>query len=237
MKRRRKRRVAHDPRLLDARALRIGFDDLAHGVEVCQPAGRVGRRLGVDDARVGLERLCVILGVGRVDESVLHAPMPQEFHKELVRAAVYRVREDGVITFLERCGEGAGDSRHTRGEEHAAAVVGRPNALERCDLTGRALVCWRSPASVDVAISVCVWALPLCVKTSAMSAVLHFESRTKHDRERDRLDSADREVRYLDHTGAPRLVPKLVPVLSRRANRHALAHLWCFCAAVTIQRH
>ena len=98
---------------------------------------------------------------------------------------------------------------HAGGEKHAATLVRRPDALQRCQLPRRALVGGRSPPPVHVAVRVGVRLLTLRVQPRAVCAVLQLECRAKHDRQRDRFDAAEREVAHLDDCCAARLVPKL----------------------------
>mmetsp|Transcript_27514 Transcript_27514/g.59211 ORF Transcript_27514/g.59211 Transcript_27514/m.59211 type:complete len:450 (-) Transcript_27514:345-1694(-) len=165
--------VAHDPWARVA-CSRVLVNNGGHRLQVSEPARGVCGRLGVHDARVGLERRGVGGGIGRVDKRILDAPVARKLDEELVRATVDSIGEDAVVARLAHSHERGGDGRHAGGEEHAAALGVGADSLERRELPGRAFVRGRAPPAVHISVAICIHRLALFVQPRAMLCVIEL---------------------------------------------------------------
>mmetsp|Transcript_7352 Transcript_7352/g.16028 ORF Transcript_7352/g.16028 Transcript_7352/m.16028 type:complete len:338 (-) Transcript_7352:364-1377(-) len=148
-------------------------DGRADSLEIGDATGGVGGRLAVDDlgilAKCGAIRLRPSLA-GSVDEVDFNSPVDGKFLQKLVRAAVYCIRKNGMISLLQNRHERTSNTRHARTKQQRPSPFLHP--LQRGNLLRTRLVRRTSPSTVHESILVGECRLFLIVQSRTVIGIV-----------------------------------------------------------------
>mmetsp|Transcript_58237 Transcript_58237/g.127849 ORF Transcript_58237/g.127849 Transcript_58237/m.127849 type:complete len:395 (+) Transcript_58237:164-1348(+) len=97
--------------------------DFGDALDVAEREDGVGRGLGEDQLRVGLDGLTDVVDVSEIAESELHAHRGEELAAGSVGAAIGAVSDDTVVASLHGGADGAGGGSHASSEGACSGAV------------------------------------------------------------------------------------------------------------------